>query len=168
MTKYRITDTTGNQAIDAGSDIAAARVQAQSYADKWGTESYLCESGAAGDDFETFEFADVSVPADDRHALTRDRERTEKMTQIINTGNQVIDADSDISDELSAGIAGYCARIEAMGDYGRRIGYTTPDGVAHEGILIELGVGGCQPGLRDDDGRQFAILDLDLVAYFAE
>lgn len=54
MTTYQITDKSGNQVIDAGSDLVAARVQAQSYADRWCSESYLSERGADEDDFETF------------------------------------------------------------------------------------------------------------------
>lgn len=51
--KFPTTDK-GWQVIDAGTDLARARVQAQSYATEGGTEAYLCERGADEDDFETF------------------------------------------------------------------------------------------------------------------
>jgi len=67
-----------------------------------------------------------------------------------------------ISDELAAGIQRYSDRIAAMGGYGTRVRATLPDGEVREGVLIELGFGGCQPGLRQLDGRRFRV-DVELV-----
>lgn len=68
---YQITDTTGNQIIGAGSDLAAARVRAQSYADRWHSLAYLSERGAAGDDYETFDFITSLLPQQETAAKKR-------------------------------------------------------------------------------------------------
>jgi len=72
-----------------------------------------------------------------------------------------------ISEELAAGIRAYEARIAALGGYGTRIRVSMPDGEIREGALIERGAGGGQPGIKQDDGRRFAI-DLDRVLSTAE
>ena len=53
-TTYRITDDSGNQAIDAGSDLGLARQLAQSYADRWNAPAYLYEHGHEMQ-FDTFD-----------------------------------------------------------------------------------------------------------------
>jgi len=63
-----------------------------------------------------------------------------------------------ISEELKAGIERYNEQIRMLGGYGTRIRATMPNGDVHEGTLIELGFGGCQPGLRRDDGRKYGIV----------
>jgi hypothetical protein len=68
-----------------------------------------------------------------------------------------------VSDELAAGIRRYANRIAALGGYGTHVRATMPDGAVREGALIELGHGGCQPGIRQDDGRRFAA-DIDRVS----
>lgn len=62
-----------------------------------------------------------------------------------------------VSEELAGGLAAYSARIDALGGYGARVRATMPNGVVREGELSESGYGGCQPSLRDADGREWRI-----------
>lgn len=55
MNHYIISDQSGNQAVDGGRDLALARKQAQSLADRWHGPAYLRANGADEDDFESFE-----------------------------------------------------------------------------------------------------------------
>ena len=54
MATYRITDDSGNQAIDAGNDLGPARKLAQSYADRWGAPAHLYAHGHE-EQFDTFQ-----------------------------------------------------------------------------------------------------------------
>lgn len=74
-----------------------------------------------------------------------------------------------ISQELRDGIAAYKHRIEQLGGYGTRVSATMPNGDVRTGALIELGSGGCQPGIQTDDGKRYAAGDLaDLVVVAVE
>jgi hypothetical protein len=62
-----------------------------------------------------------------------------------------------ISIELAQGIRHYDRAIRQLGGYGARIRATMPDGEVREGVLIELGFGGCQPGLQTADGKRYGV-----------
>lgn len=83
------------------------------------------------------------------------------MTTTKTVAGHVVPA--GISADLADGIRRYAAAIADLGGYGTRVRTTMPNGIAREGRLIELGCGGCQPGLQTDDGRRYAIRDLATV-----
>lgn len=89
------------------------------------------------------------------------------------TGNATRAARMGCSADLVAGIRRYDERIARLGGYGTRIRararvsdgpmlLVRSGGELLDGSLIELGYGGCQPGLLTADGRRYAI-DLDSV-----
>lgn len=89
------------------------------------------------------------------------------------------DVPAGISSELEVGIKAYTADINALGGYGVRVrapvgggrkppskcscgvDCTCPEerhpATLREGQPIELGFGGCQPGIVTDDGKRYAI-----------
>jgi hypothetical protein len=63
------------------------------------------------------------------------------------------------SAELVDGIRHYQARIARLGGYGAKIRARMPNGSTIEGELIELGSGGCQPGIASQGKRYRVQLD---------
>lgn len=101
-------------------------------------------------------------------------------------GADMVDGDpAGISSELEEGIRTYAARIAALGGYGARVRAPVGGGRVYgrkcscgvdctcpeerhpttfrEGQLVELGFGGCQPGILADDGKRYAISTLSGV-----
>lgn len=78
--------------------------------------------------------------------------------RIVNVNGTHTEKGAWCSPELSVGIRRYEERIAALGGYGVRVrAVGAVDGAPREGRLIELGSGGCQPGIEADDGRRYLI-----------
>lgn len=78
--------------------------------------------------------------------------------RIVNVNGTHTEKGAWCSPELSVGIRRYEERIAALGGYGVRVrAVGAVDGAPREGRLIELGFGGCQPGVETDDGRRYLI-----------
>lgn len=61
-----------------------------------------------------------------------------------------------ISKELANGIRRYEDEAAAIG-YGSTVTCRMPDGSLRTGEFIELGFGGCQPGIRTPEGKRYGI-----------
>jgi hypothetical protein len=145
-------------------------VDAQTWLDNSGTRDWQWFAGYDEGEHALFlyRYADGEHPdavlsawllskAEDPHDYSMDRDRVEEGEAILAANDPCLREKSreGISDELRTAIERYERRAAAIG-YGTIVRATMPDGVEREGEFVELGYGGCQPGLKAD-GKRFAI-----------
>lgn len=75
-------------------------------------------------------------------------------------GDWPFGADAAVSDPLRQSLSNYLQAVRALGGYGARVQATMPDGQIRVGALVEAGIGGLQPALKDDNDRLWVIASI--------